>query len=478
MFVRNVWLVQLVVFSVSFFVKEDVNVTDTNNHVAKEMIAKLIKESERMHVLFVYSNSEILDYFLRSPDLQIAVELNTLATMSANQTRKIGATILHLEDYGEFENFFNFIRQDYFLYDGHFMIFYDTADEKEMERIFSKFWKVHIYNVNVLSANPVNSDLVSVLTFMPFVNGSCGNTKAMRINEFNKTSMAWTTNVFFPKKFKQLNRCPLRFGCYENRPDIIVDRIENGSKRFSGINYDIVKMLSDALNSTLKVYEYEAKVGLIYKNKTATGMLKRAIDNEVDLIFASLQQDRSEAMSGTGTVYRDKVILVVPPPFLIDPMEKNFLPFTLASWISIGMVALLAYGIVKILSFTPKIVHDYVIGSNVRCSALNIWNVFLGGSLQQLPRSNLPRFLLAQFLIFTLIMRSLYQGAIFDIMKRDVNTIELNTFDEFIEHEFTFYVYQSLAGRIQGSKILRRFVKLSFEIRILQFHQMNIWDHP
>lgn len=170
------------------------------------------------------------------------------------------------------------------------------------------------------------------------------------------------------------------------------------------MNVDIGTMFSDILNFTLNLMEYEPGMGIIYKNKTATAMLKRTIDNEVDMICASLQEDRTEAMSASRMVYADKQILVVPPPFLIDPMSKIFLPFTFASWISIGMVALFACCLIKMLQFTPKVVHNYVIGSNVRGSILNVCNICLGGTQQTLPQSNFPRFLLAIFLVFTFII--------------------------------------------------------------------------
>ncbi len=279
------WFSRLVMFAMSLLVNKDINLSDEDNTVTTTMISKLIEESGRSTVLFSSLNSEILDHFARLQDLQITVEVNDLKTILQFKKRKIGASIIHLENYVEFENFFNLIRSDVFLYDGHFIIIYDTAEERDLEKIFSKFWKAYIFNVNVLVTNG------SVFTYMPFANGLCDNTKAVRINEFNRTSMNWTTNVFFPKKFKQLNRCPLRLGGFKSHPSFII--IQLGT------------MFSDILNFTLKLIKYEQGTGVIYKNKTATALLKRTIDNEVDLMYTSLQEDRVEALSATRTVYSD-----------------------------------------------------------------------------------------------------------------------------------------------------------------------------
>lgn len=436
--------------------KENLRVRE--QHAATTIVlSRLVKESKGSTLLLNNLNSEILDNFVRSHRLQITVQVDELKTTSSLDGQKIDVTILHFGTYVEFEKFFVRIRPEIFLYKGHFIIIYDTLDSHELEKIFSKFWKVFIYNVNVLATSSESSNAVLLFTYMPFANGSCNNTKAIRINQFDKTSMTWSTNEFFPKKFKQLNRCPLRFGCYENSPGVLINSRESGLKRFTGMNIDFCVMFSGILNFSLNIFEFEYVTGVIYPNKTATALLRRVIDKEIDFIFGSLQRTRAEAMSATRIVHSDKLILIVPPPFLIDPMTKILLPFTFASWISIGMVALLACCIVKLLDFTPKVVHDYVIGSNVKGSMLNVFNVFLGGTQKILPRSNFPRFLLAKFLIFTLIMRSLYQGEVFDILKRDVRTVELTTIDQFIENEFTFYIYQSLAQRLEGSKIMQRF---------------------
>ncbi|KAG4075079.1 hypothetical protein HA402_008144 [Bradysia odoriphaga] len=406
-------------------------------------------------------DSEILEAFVRSHNLQFTSLLG-VKPGSNLKIPKIVTSIVHIASFIEFEHFFNLIRPESFLYDGHFIIIYDRADAQEMESIFHKLWKAYIYNVVILTTTNLNSsDLVTVFTYMPFANQMCNSTKSVRINEFNKTLMKWTTNVFFPKKFKQMNRCALRFGCYADSPGVIINSSENGLKKFGGMNIDIAIMFSDILNITLNVLEYEQGMGVIFSNNSATKILKRVMDNEVDVIFSSTQKARLRVLDATRWVYSDKLVLVVTPSLLIDPIQKIFLPFTFASWISIAMVALLACCIIKLLKFTPKIVHDYVIGSNVKGSILNVWNVLLGGNQQMLPQSNFPRFLLIKFLIFTMIMRNLYQGGVFNILKRDVRGVELTTVDEFIEHEFTFYVYPSLADRLKGSKLLQRSVKFS-----------------
>jgi hypothetical protein len=312
-----------------------------------------------------------------------------------------------------------------------------------------------VYNVDVITASANN---ISLYTFKPFVNDfTCGNTKPMKINEFDANSMQWRLEQFFPKKFKNLYGCPLRVGTFEDISWLVTTKVENETES-TGIDVDFVNHFGKFLNFRPVFRNYQTVIGTIHKNKTATGLLKLVYKNEVDVIIGmiSLQQSRAEFLSATSMIYADKMILVVPPPSLISPLAKIVLPFHVYSWIAIGTLVIVVCTVIVFLKFLPRVFHNYVIGVNVKSSLLNVWNLLLGGSQAKLPRSNFPRFLLAKFLIFALIIRSLYQGAIFDIIKNDISTVELDSIDDFIEDGFTFYIYNSLAGRLNGTKYMKK----------------------
>lgn len=455
------WFIPHLVLTISIsfkYVEDEMNFTQRNIATTK-MISKLIQESEKSTVHLINSNSEIIESFLRSHDLQITVKMENFRNISISEGRRIGVMLVQLKSYGEFQRFVSLIKTELFIYDGYFLIIYENRNLQEIEKIFSTLWKIYIYNVNMLITSAVSPNLFSMLTYMPFSNQSCNNTKTIHINEFDINLMKWSTNVFFPAKFKDLNRCMLRVGSFVNIPAFIINITTNGSERYTGTNVDLTYLLSDILNFTLQIIEYEVVLGSVYKNKTATSLLTKIMANEVDFTFgATLQQSRAEAMSATRIVYTDTLVLVTPPPFLIDPMKAILLPFTFTSWMFIGMVVLIAFGIIITLKFTPKIFHDYVIGDNLKGSVLNIWNVLLGGGQSVLPNRNFPRFLLLSYIIFTLIIRTLYQVKIFDILKNDQWNVDLKTIDDFIEHDFTFYMHDTLASRLEGTKFMDRFV--------------------
>lgn len=121
---------------------------------------------------------------------------------------------------------------------------------------------------------------------------------------------------------------------------------------------------------------------------------------------------------------------------------------------SIGSVLLLACSVIKVLQYASKGFHDYAFGRNIKSNMFNVWNIFLGGVQPVLPQESFPRFLLIEFSIFTLIIRSLYLGRVFDILKRNEQTVKLTTIDDYIKYNFTFYIYNSMANSIQGTKII------------------------
>lgn len=251
MFVKVIlWFITHLVLTMSFeLVNKEMNFSQ-RNIAATKMISRLIQESEKSTVHVINSNSEIIESFLRSHDLQITVKMENLGTISISENRKIAAMLMQLESYDDFERFVRLVKTELFRFDGYFVIIYANENLQEIERIFSKLWKIYIYNVNVLVKNPTSSNLISMLTYMPFFDQSCNNTNIVQINEFDTNSMKWSKNVFFPAKFKNLNGCLIRVIAFENVPFFIINNTRTGQEKYTGTNVDLVNLLGNELNFT------------------------------------------------------------------------------------------------------------------------------------------------------------------------------------------------------------------------------------
>lgn len=417
------------------------------------LICELIRASKSSMVHFVnLKNIRKINFGEFSSDYNVSYHFFEIRKIKTNARRKIETTILPISNMSEFEEFYEMIKPEDFRYDGHFII---LSEEKslDVEKIFFKMWKLWIFNVNILL---IDASIIPMFTFYPFTNTSCNSTKAIKINEFDMKSTTWKTKIFFPFKFKNLYGCPIRVGSFKKAPFFIVKSNGNDSIHFSGIDVDFIKIFGSVLRFTPKFHEKDAVVGRIFKNGTSTGLLGYAYRNQVDLVTGSLslQLSRVEFLTASKTIYSDKLILVIPPPFLIGSLTKIFMPFSITLWICISLTILIACVIIIVLKFLPRIFHNYIIGREVRGRILNLWAHLFGMNQIQLPSSTFPRFLLAKFLIFALVIRSLYQGAIYKLLKEDISTIEYNRIEDLFEHQFTFYIYESLASRLTGTKFM------------------------
>lgn len=125
-------------------------------------------------------------------------------------------------------------------------------------------------------------------------------------------------------------------------------------------------------------------------------------------------------------------------------------PFATTVWIGIIIVFLL-FIIVTIICFKYPKALDFIIGKGVTSPVLNIIAQHLGVSQPTLPSRNFARFILMQLMIYCLIMRSSYQGAVFNTLISHDKKPPVQSISEIMEKKFTFYIYETLASRIESS---------------------------
>lgn len=67
-------------------------------------------------------------------------------------------------------------------------------------------------------------------------------------------------------------------------------------------------------------------------------------------------------------------------------------------------------------------------------------SAFLGVALKIVPEGNFARFLLMMFLLYSMVIRACYQGSYYKILRSHLRKAEMQSLDEIIENELTFYV--------------------------------------
>lgn len=364
--------------------------------------------------------------------------------------------LVFVHDFKDFKMFYNQLTIDKFYFNGFFVIVFPLAKPQELNEIFGLLWKLFIYNVNIITQT---TKFIEMFTFMPFnVNGKCGDETHVKVNEFSGESMRWQTMTFFPKKFTDLHKCSIKCGMFKLSPAIIIDQKSDGSFHLHGFDVDIFKELLQSINGAVNFTVYPVSTGSIFPNGTVTGLLGRTSRGEVDASLRSwsLQLDRRKLLSETVSHFSDTFIMIMPQPLPLNPLLKFVRPMKLEVWLAIAVLVLIASVVIMLTRLIPPEYYRQLIGRKLRDEYLNILIGFIGSSQNTLPEKNFARFLLMQFLIFCLIVRSLYLGMLFDMLKTDIRSREFTSIHDFYEAGFNFYMYETLAERLDYKEINAR----------------------
>lgn len=439
-----------IVYSSSKEIFEPKNASNTLSEAVESLIRNHDEIIDSINVIKDGSGFNDLEKLLMKVGFSIQTELLKNSSKML-QRRKNYFTVILINDIKSLSQFCNNIEQNKFHYNGFFLIVMKDTLSSEMETIFRLFWKKFIYNVDLL-VKIQDTSKVSLYTFMPFNGKYCGDVSPVKINEFDGKTIKWTTRNVFPEKFRNLYGCPVRAGSFETSMGTKIGTFSNGTTRFDGMEVDILRGFASVLNFTLEIKIFPLNQGAFFNNKTATGLMKGAYSNEVDMIFAmlSLQPSRMEFLTATRSIYNDKIIFVIPPELLIGAIKKLLLPFQSRTWIGVLLMFFLACTVVTISKLFSQ---RFAVGKS---DCLQLWCVLLGGSLANLPQKNFQRFLLMSFVLFCLVIRSSYSGSLYNLLRNDIRSTQIKSIDELVELEFDFYLYDSLASRLNYDKIISR----------------------
>lgn len=408
---------------------------------------------------FVNGNTEnfkdILEEVLIGCSDKFLVQTQTYKNIFSAQRYRRMFVIFFVDDFESFVNFCKSLSHESFRFNGFYMIVLKNHLKDMMEEAFELLWKKFIFNVVVLVPSSTN---ISLFTFMPFSGAVCSETKPIIINEFDDRTMKWNSEVFFPKKFKNLQKCPIRVGTIDNPPGTLIKTLDNGTKTYYGFEVDFANEFASALNFSVDLKINPNMINNIFPNKTGTGLYKNILEGKVDMIFGifSIQQLRIELMSETRPFYNDRIILVVPPATLIGPIEKLLLPLEFNTWVANLILISIAFFVMTVLRFLPRKYHNFIIGKFVKNDYMNLWKILLGSGQSKLPSRNFARFLLMTLVLYCFIINCLYSASLFNIMKNDVTSRNIKSIDELDDLKYTFYIYETLAARLKDEKFMKR----------------------
>lgn len=419
-----------------------------------------LKEKNSMNINIVKSvdqkfkrqADELISFLISNESATFTIQ--DLSRIPPMKEMKNSANIILIDSLQSFAKLYKNINGGNFNLNKFYLVVNLNKRDDDAMKIFELLWLVYVYNVNIIYE--VTQGKILMKTFLPFDGQHCNNLTPITINTFDENSLRWKRLVDFPAKLSNLHKCPIRIGAFENLPDLKVLRTKVGSAQLQGFAGEFFEELSKLLNFSMDVHS-ETNIGYLYENETATGMMKKLLDGDLEIILSllSLQPLRVKFFTPTAYYYFDKIVILVPPQAELSPFMKLLHPFTINAWISILSIVFISYCVIFIMKLLPKKISATLVGDDNRNPFLNVLIALIGSSQHKLPKGNFARLLLMTFLIFTLILRSMYTGKLFYVMKSSIYSKEMTTIDEFYDANFDFYMHHGMAQKFKELKFYK-----------------------
>lgn len=306
----------------------------------------------------------------------------------------------------------------------------------ELDELAYQCWKNLLVNVSFLTHDDVDSEIVSLRTFIPFNEANCNDTSLRIINIFNGKTQTWHSRNFFPTKLTNLHGCSLRIAMHESAIPFIMRReIVDGEGVLKGRAFQIVTALSRWLNFSIDV---------IY-NTSVNGYetcLERVTNNEAEMFIGNVLIDRTnvDLMDFAFPIFFEHLKFIIPPGRAYTQAENLARVFDSVTWTLILLVLLFFGGTVVFISYQSRKVKMYAFGDKYNNALMDHLATIFGVGVATSPQAHLPRLINMKFVLLCLIIRSIYQGSLYNFLQSGARTKPVQSIDEMIAKEFTFFM--------------------------------------
>jgi hypothetical protein len=276
------------------------------------------------------------------------------------------------------------------------------------------------------------SDGQSVQLLRRELNSACWNTEIKAFNTFSKKSSKWEKNVF---EFHENNfkRCRMKIAPLGNLWPEFSSVKKNGKLKPQGFGVELFKIFGTALNFTPEFVPYA--------------------DKNARIEPYNYYIDYSNTGHSTMAYFHSYLFIMIPPGENYNYYEKLLLPFDQYVWATLGLMALVGIVVIFILNQMSEAVRVFVIGRNNNTPLLNMARIFFGTEQARLPGRNFARFITMLYILFCLIIRTAWQGKMFEFLQKDMTKPQMQSIEEMIEKNFTFYFSESFHNRSKISEM-------------------------
>lgn len=249
----------------------------------------------------------------------------------------------------------------------------------------------------------------------------CNSRQKVLINNFEKKSQKWTKELKNFEKFRDFHGCMrvflIEYGVQLYIPGIkfynydeINELLSNDTKYVSN-TVDIIKILGERANFKPYIqvlhFEFDPKKGEIFR---PIYVKEKALYCHEVFYTSSYETYNGNLHVSTNAYYQKEMIFVVTPGEPYTPYEKLLLPFDAQTWTFLIITLVIAFCVIFLINFMPKIIQIVIYGFGVNSPSLNVVAIFFGISQTKLPLSLFGRIILTYFMLFCLVFRHGYQG--------------------------------------------------------------------
>lgn len=392
--------------------------------------------------------TELLTSFLINSTNVFRQDLSAKATLLRSHRKN--SVVFLVQSFRDFEEHLKLISTDFFKLNGSYIIVLLSGRISAIKKIFRLSWQMQIYNIIVMYEEYKE---VFVESFMPFNSNTCDDITPIRMNIFTKGKFLHGSQNIFVNKMNNFHQCPIRVSIANaSEPFVGAHVSKNGSVELYGPEVDLLRTLAESLNFRVN-FTFIGKEGYVDENGTSDGALKALIENDADISLANwwLKPSRLKFFDTTIAYASEQIVFHVPPADKFTALEKLFYPFTIGAWFLVVLSFCFGAAVIFVVKFCPKYLQLLILGSHPQHPVFNMVVGFIGQTYKTLPKGNLSRFLLAMFLMYCIVVRSFYQGSFVRLLQSNKRHKEIQTIDEIMQGDYTFYVFKGSADILQGT---------------------------
>ncbi|XP_037932774.1 ionotropic receptor 21a-like [Teleopsis dalmanni] len=241
-------------------------------------------------------------------------------------------------------------------------------------------------------------------------------------------------------------------------PLIIIDKNYKPPQkldRLDGIEGMILTLISQKLNFTFCALPKSiTDIDHVPLSGNITEAMKMIIEGTSNIAIGGYMYNKmhSSIMQATFPYLSSSVYVIIPKGRQMSPYERLVKPFGNIIWICLGFSVLFAIFIIFGVKLFCKIeVLNFIFGQKNRLPFTNLWSSLYGVGLHRLPRRNFARYLLTVWILYTLVLRNAYLSELFSILQDGRTRTSLQTVDELIEKNYTFYVHYTIEDMMKES---------------------------